>query len=264
MNEVQTWLEGMGFGRYADAFEANEIEPAAALKDANQAVQDARAIGHAATLLYALIITSLTHIWSGTYAAANAQLDEAISLADEKSAAYWKACGMTWQGSLLAVTGEASSAVQIITGGLTAYRSTRATNFIPLYLSYLTTAYAELGQLDDAWRCIGEAMTAAETTSETWIEAEVHRTTGEITLMSPKPEAANAEAHFERALAIARGQQAKSWELRAAMSMARLWRDQGKRQQARDLLAPVYGWFTEGFDTPDLRQAMALLEDLTA
>ena len=102
---------------------------------------------------------------------------------------------------------------------------------MPLYLSYLARAYAELGQFDDAWRCIGEAMTAMETTKERWCEAEIHRIAGEIALMSPEPDAAKAEAYFERALAVARQQQAKSWELRAAMSMARLWRDQGKRER---------------------------------
>jgi predicted ATPase len=85
---------------------------------------------------------------------------------------------------------------------------------------------------------------------------------GEIALRSPEPDAAKAEAYFERALAVARTQQAKSWELRAATSLARLWRDQGKRDQARDLLAPIYGWFTEGFDTVDLKQAKTLLEEL--
>jgi predicted ATPase len=103
-----------------------------------------------------------------------------------------------------------------------------------------------------------------ETTKETWCEAEVNRTAGEIALKSPEPDTAKGGAHFERALAVARVQRAKSWELRAAMSMARLLRDQGKRQQARDLLAPVYGWFTEGFDTLDLKQAKALLEELDA
>ena len=141
-------------------------------------------------------------------------------------------------------------------------RSTGVDIWLPLYLSYLARAYAELGQFDDAWRCIGEAMTAVETTKEKWCEAEVHRTAGEIALMSPEPDAAKAEAYFERALAVARAQQAKSWELRAATSMARLWRDQGKRAEARDLLAPVYGWFTEGFDTLDLKEAKALLDDL--
>ena len=118
------------------------------------------------------------------------------------------------------------------------------------YLSYLAKAHAELSQFDDAWRCIGEAMTAIGTTKERLCEAEVNRIAGEIALMSPEPDAAKAEAYFNRALAVARQQQAKSWELRASMSLARLWRDQGKVQQARELLAPVYGWFTEGFDTP--------------
>ena len=106
-------------------------------------------------------------------------------------------------------------------------------------------------------------MTAVEKTKERWCEAEIYRTAGEIALMSSQPVAAKAEAHFERALAVAREQQAKSWELRAAMSMARLWHDQGKRQQAHDLLAPVYSWFTEGFDTLDLKEAKALLDELT-
>ena len=92
----------------------------------------------------------------------------------------------------------------------------------------------------------------------------MHRIAGEIALKSPARDAAKAQAYFERALAVARQQQAKSWELRAAMSMARLWRDQGKRDEARDLLAPVYGWFTEGFDTLDLKEAKALLDELAA
>jgi predicted ATPase len=127
----------------------------------------------------------------------------------------------------------------------------------------LATAYAELGQFDDAWRCIGEAETAVETSKYTWCEAEVHRVAGEIALKSPKPDAAKAQDYFEKALTVARQQQAKSWELRAAMSMARLWRDQGKVQQARELLAPVYEWFTEGFNTRDLKEAKELLHALS-
>ena len=106
-------------------------------------------------------------------------------------------------------------------------------------------------------------MTAVETTKERWCEADVHRIAGEIALKLPEPDTAKAEEHFERAFAVARQQQAKSWELRAAMSLARLWRDQGKVQQARELLAPVYGWFTEGFDTRDLKDAKALLDALS-
>jgi predicted ATPase len=120
----------------------------------------------------------------------------------------------------------------------------------------------ELGQFDDATRCISEAMMAAQTSKENWYEADINRIAGEIALLSPEPDAAKAEACFERALAVSRGQQAKSWELRAAMSMARLWRDQGRRTEARELLAPVYDWFTEGFDTLDLKQARTLLDAL--
>jgi predicted ATPase len=133
---------------------------------------------------------------------------------------------------------------------------------LPSWLSDLAAVYAELGQLDEAWRCIGEAMSIIETAKERWFEAELNRIAGEIALKSPERDAAKAQAYFEHALAVARQQQAKSWELRAAMSMARLWRHQGKRDEARDLLAPVYGWFTEWFDTLDLKEAKALLDEL--
>jgi predicted ATPase len=102
-------------------------------------------------------------------------------------------------------------------------------------------AHAELGHFDDAWRCISEAVTEVGTTKETWCEAEINRTAGRMALKSPQPNIATAQAYFERALAVARQQQAKSWELRAAMSMAWLWRDQGRRDEARELLAPIYG-----------------------
>jgi class 3 adenylate cyclase/predicted ATPase len=238
--------------------------PEAALADADHALRDAREIGHAATLMYALSLTSNTQTMCGKYGAANAQTDEVIALADEKGVLYWKAHGMQTRGRLLALTGKAAEAVHVITAGITAWRSTGAMLRIPLYLPYLARAYAELGQFDDAWRCIGEAMNAIETTKETLFEAEVHRIAGEIALMSPERDTAKAEAYFARALAVALQQQAKSWELRAATSMARLWRDLGKRDEARDLLAPVYGWFIEGLDTLDLKQAKALLVELAS
>jgi predicted ATPase len=236
--------------------------PDKAVADTDHALKDAREIGQAATLMLALHLASIPHIFCGNYATAKALVDELVVLADEKDALFWKAFGMWSNGSLLALTGKAADAVQMITSGITAWRSTGATIFMPLYLTYLARAYAELGQFHDAWRSIDEAMTAVETTKESVWEAEVQRMAGEIALRSPEPDAAKVEAYFERALAVARQQQAKSWELRAAMSMARLWRDQGKRKQARDLLAPIYGWFTEGFDTLDLKQAKTLLDGL--
>jgi predicted ATPase len=238
--------------------------PEAARRDAEQALRNAREIGQAAALMFTVGHVPLTHIFCGDYATANTQLDEIVALADEKGTSFWKALGMMNHGCVLALNGQASDAIHIIPSGINAWRSTGATLYLPFFLSYLARAHTELGQFDDAWRCIGEAMTAIETTNERWCEAEVHRMAGEIALLLPEPDAAKAEAYFERALAVAREQQAKSWELRAAMSMARLWRDQGKPQQARELLAPGYGWFTEGFDTRDLKEAKALLDELAS
>jgi class 3 adenylate cyclase/predicted ATPase len=237
--------------------------PEAALAHSTQALNDAREIGQAATLMYALNHTTMfVHIPCGSYAAAKAALEEVVALADEKGALFWKALGTMNQACVLTLTGKASDAIQMFTSGIAAYPATGATVWRPLHLSHLARSYAALGQFEDAWRYIGEVITAVETTNERWFEAEVHRTGGEIALLSPDPDAAKAEAYFERALAVARQQQAKSWELRAAMSMARLWRDQGKRNEARDLLAPVYNWFTEGFDTLDLKEAKTLLHEL--
>ena len=236
--------------------------PEAALADADKALKNAREIGQAATLMYAQVVTSLTLVHCGNYATANTQADEVVALADKMGTLFWKALGRISRACNLAQTGKASDAVQMFTSAITTYRSTGAAMVLPWYLSHLSGAYAELGQFDDAWRCIGEAMTAVDTTKERWCEAEVHRVAGEIALKSSEHDVAKAEAYFERALSIARQQQAKSWELRAAMSMARLWRDQGEVQQARELLAPIYGWFTEGFDTRDLKEAKVLLDEL--
>jgi class 3 adenylate cyclase/predicted ATPase len=238
--------------------------PEAALADAERALKHARELGQAATLMLALCFTSLTYSLCGSYSAANARLDENRALANEKGAALWKAFGMLSQGCVLALTGKSSDAAQTITAGLAGYRATGSTFWTPLFMSYLAKAYAELRQFDDAWRSIDEVLTAVQATKETLCEAEVHRIAGEIALLSPERDVTKAEAYFERALAVARQQQAKSWELRVATSLARLWRDQGKSQQARELLTLVYGWFTEGFDTRDLKEANALLDTLAA
>jgi predicted ATPase len=209
-------------------------------------------------------VTDILHIFCGNYSVATAQAQELFLVADEKGALLWKATGMMFEGCVLASTGKSSEAIERLTAGSIGYQSTGATLFMTWFLSYLTPAYVELGQFNDAWRRIDEMMTAVQTTKESWWEADLHRIAGEVALKSPEPDAAKAEAYFERALAVARQQKAKSLELRAAMSMARLWRDRGKRQEARELLAPVYGWFTEGFDTLDLKEAKALLEELAS
>jgi predicted ATPase len=238
--------------------------PAASRNDVESAVKNARETGHATTLMYALYFAGDSHMNCGNYAAAHAQVDELMALADERGAPYWKAFGTTVRGWLFASTGKASDAVRAITSGITSLRSTGATLYEPRHLSFLARAYAELGQLDDARRSIDDAIDKVERSKEKWCEAEVHRIAGEIALRSLAPDTEKAEKYFDRALAVACQQQTKSWELRAAMSMARLWRSQRKPQQACELLAPVYGWFTEGFDTLDLKEAKALLNELRA
>jgi predicted ATPase len=232
--------------------------PSASRNDAERAVKNAREIGHATTLVYALNRAATGYTFCGNYDAALAQVDELIALADERG----KALGTLVQGRVFALTGKASDAVRAITSGITSLRSTGASLNEPWHLWHLAMAYADLGQPDDARRCIDDAIDKVERSKEKWCEAEVHRIAGEIALKSPMPDTEKAERHFDHAVAVARQQQAKSWELRATMSMARLWRDQGNVQQACELLAPVYGWFTEGFDTLDLKEAKALLDEL--
>jgi predicted ATPase len=234
--------------------------PKEGIADADNAIKEAEEIGHAGTSLFALNFTSLAHIECGNYMLVKAQSAKAMALADEKKPSFWRVYGTLNHGCVLALTGKAYDAVHIITAGIAAWQSTGATMFLPIWLTRLAAVYAALSELNDARRSIGEAKRIVETTGERWCEAEVYRLTGEIALMSPKGDVPQAESCFERALAIARQQQAKSWELRAAMSLARLWRDQGKVSEARELLAPVYAWFTEGFDTRDLKEAKALLD----
>jgi predicted ATPase len=236
--------------------------PEAAQADIKRAVKEAREMGNAATLMLSLAVTSYTHVLCGNYVAAKALGDELVVLADKKGAMLRQAEERVKRGCVFALTGDAADAVQMITSGVTAYRSTGATVWTPLYLSFLANAHAGLGQFEKAWGCVSEAMMASERSKESWCDAEIHRLAGDILLLSREPDRAKAELYFKRGLAIARKQQAKSFELRAAMSMARLWRDQGKHGEARELLATVYGWFTEGFDTPDLKGAKALLDEL--
>ena len=133
---------------------------------------------------------------------------------------------------------------------------------MPYFLSLLAAAYGHAGQPYAGLEVLAEAHALVEQSGERWSQAELHRLQGELLLRQAVPDATQAAACFQQALAIARRQQAKSWELRAATSLSRLWQQQGKRQEAHDLLAPVYYWFTEGFDTADLKDAKVLLDEL--
>jgi len=199
---------------------------------------------------------------SRNFAAAEAEAEELLVVAGDKDAFFWKTIATLAQGWVLALTGKASDATDLLIPGLGVFRSTGSTVWTPLHMSCLAIAHRDLDRFDEAWRCIDEATTAIKATGERWYEAEVLRVAGETAMMSPERDNARAEMFFARALDVARQQQARSWELRAAMGMAKLWRDQGQQHKARDLVAPVYDWFTEGFDTLDLKDAKALLDDL--
>ena len=236
--------------------------PDAAFRDADDAIAYARELGHAGSLMGAIKHSAATYILSGNYPRAAANAQELVGLAEEKGALFWKAKGRGNQGVLLALSGRASEAIDILISAITASRSTGATFWTPFRLPYLARAHAELGQFDEAWRRISEAITVMETSNERWNEADIHRIAGDIALLGPGQDAARAEAYFECAIAIE--QQAKSWELRATTRLARLWQGQGRRREAHHRLEPIYGWFTEGFDMLDLKEAEALLDELHA
>jgi predicted ATPase len=200
----------------------------------------------------------------GNYAAGSECIGELVALADEIGGAFWKLTGAAIQGRHLALIDNAANSIPLMISTRNAYEATGRNFLAPLDLAILGSTHAALGKFDDARRYVADAMNSIETNKEKWFEAEVNRVAGEIAVKSPAPHTAKAEGYFERALTVARQQQAKSWELRAAMSLARLWRDQGKVKQARELLGPVYGWFTEGFGTRDLKEAKALLEELAS
>jgi predicted ATPase len=211
--------------------------------------------------MFTLNFPILINTYCGNYDAANERIKELVILAEEKGAPFRKAEGVLRQGYVLTLTGEAK-AVEMVASGIDLWRSAGSTIFTPEHEFMLASAHADAGQFEEAGRCIGKAMTAMQATGERWCEAEAHRVAGEIALKSPQRDVAKAQAYFEHSLTVARAHQAKSWELRAATSLARLLSDQGERQTARDLLVPVYDWFTEGFDTSDLRKAKALLGEL--
>jgi predicted ATPase len=237
--------------------------PDAALADAERALKIARETRHLATLIYVLNFSFWSQVHIGDYATASALIDEYVPLQQNQlGTSFWTGWGMMQQGCLMTLTGNTSDAVRTIASGVEVLRSTGTTMWMPLFLSYLARANAENGQLQEAATKIGDAMSVAKTMKENWYEAEINRVAGEIALKGMEPEIAKAEAYFAAAIEIARKQKARSWELRAAMSMARLLHAQDRKRAAREVLAPVYSWFKQGFDTLDLRQAKLLLEEL--
>jgi predicted ATPase len=198
----------------------------------------------------------------GKLAEAEDRAQELFALSEKYGLSYWKLIAELILGWVFAATDRSDDAVKLICSSSSGLASSRTTLFAQFSLVLLARVHAACGRFAEAQSAISQALDAANKKNERWDEAEVLRTAGEIAGAGPSSDAVSAEAYLDRALAVARQQNAKFWELRAAMSMARLWRDQGKRSEARDLLAPILEWFNEGFDLPDLMEAKALLEEL--
>ena len=157
--------------------------------------------------------------------------------------------------------GDVTEGISLLRSGLTTYRATGAEARVPYYVALLARACEIAGQIEEAVTLLDDALQIVDRTGERWLAAELNRHKGQLLLLRQGHSEA-AEELYRKSLTIAPEQEAKLWELRAAVSLARLRREQGRRAQACDLLAPVYGWFTEGFDTPDLKEAKALLDEL--
>jgi predicted ATPase len=182
--------------------------------------------------------------------------------ADDKSSVLWKAFGMVNQGCVAVLGGNGALGAQILGAMIPAWRSTGATVLVPLNLSFMARAHAQLGQFEEGWQRISEALELSQTTQEALFEPELNRVAAEIAVHLPRLGRVAAGTFLGRGLAIARQQGARSWELRLALSHARLERDGERRAEARGLLASVYGGFTEGSDTADHSEARALLDEL--
>jgi class 3 adenylate cyclase/predicted ATPase len=226
----------------------------------NAAVAEARRLSHPPSLAVSLAIGSRLFSLGGDIAAPDERIDELVAVATERGFPYWRAQGLMFRGWLKVKNGDVAEGMSLLRGGAIAYRATGAALFVPHYLALLARACEAAGQIEEALTRVDDALQIVDRTAERWLEAELNRHKGHLLLGQGHFEA--AEKLYRKALSIAAEQGAKLWELRAAASLARLRRRQGHRGEARDLLAPVYGWFTEGFDTPDLKETKALLDEL--
>ena len=186
--------------------------------------------------------------------------DDVLAISIEQGFALWLAFGNVMRGWSLAMLGHRDEAIELLRRGLAGCGETGCGVVMPFWLAVAAEIYGCAGQSEQALQLLAQSEDTMEKTSESWPKAEVHRLRGRQLLGMRDTTA--AEQSFHRALEVARQQSARFWELRAALALARLWRGEDRRREAHALLAPVYGWFTEGFDIPDLKEAKALLEEL--
>jgi len=236
--------------------------PDQALRRIHEALTLAQELSHPFSLAFALAFAAWLHQLRREGQAAQERAAAAIALSTDQGFPFWVAWGTILRGSALAEQGQRAEGIAQMRQGIAAWRATGAELQRPYYLALLAEAYGKAGQAEEGLSVLAEALTAVHKTGERQHEAELHRLKGELLLALSAEKHAEAETCLHQALDIARHQQAKSLELRAATSLSRLWQHQGKRQEARQLLAEVYGWFTEGFDTADLLEAKVLLEAL--
>jgi DNA-binding SARP family transcriptional activator/predicted ATPase len=236
--------------------------PEQALHRSQAALTLARELGYPHTLAAVLFFAAMVHTFRGERGLARERAEETIALGREQGLPHWVTFGTIVRGWALAMQGQGEQGIVQIEQGLAAQSASGAGIARPCFLVLLAEAHAAGGRAEAGLGVLADALALVEHTGERYQEAEIHRLRGELLLRGSAADAAGAERAFEQALAVARRQQARSWELRAATSLARLWRREGKHAAAAALLAPVHGWFTEGLDTPDLRDARALLEDM--
>jgi class 3 adenylate cyclase/predicted ATPase len=236
--------------------------PAQGRTQMEQALALAQQMAHPYSLSFALSLAAGFYQLRREGHTAQEHAQAAISLSTEQGFLHWKVYSALLHGWTLAQQGQGKEGIEQMHQGLRAYRATGAEIWRPYWLALLAEAHGMIGQPEAGLTVLAEAMTFVETTGDRWYDPELNRLKGELLLQQSVDHQAEAETCFHHALDIARNQQAKSLELRVATSLARLWQSQGKRQEAYDLLAAVYHWFTEGFDTADLKDAKALLDAL--
>ena len=269
--------------------------PDRGLRKSREALTLAREQAHANSIAFASFSTAYVHCLRREHEEAREQADALITLTTEQGLPFWLAVGTMARGYALVEQGDGEAGIAHIRQGLAAFRASRGEQTKTYSLAWLAQAYGKGGQVKEGLAVLAEALEFVDRTEERYYEAELYRLKGELTLQksrvqgpesgvkkrresrianrqskipSPQPLAlstqaeAEAEGCFHKAIEVAQHQQAKSLELRATMSLARLWQRQDKKDDARQMLAAIYGWFTEGFDTKDLQEAKALLQEL--
>jgi class 3 adenylate cyclase/predicted ATPase len=234
--------------------------PDRALAQSTAAITEARKLAHPPSLAVSLAIGARVVSLVGDNAILSERVEQLVAVTTAQGFAHWGAQGTIYHGWVKVKDGDVMEGLSLLRSGSTAYRTTGAQGNMPYHIALLVAACEIAGQIEECLPLLDDALQIVERTGERWVAAELHRHKGQLMLRQGHSEA--AEEMYRKALGIAEEQGAKLWELRAAVSLARLRRDQGRPAEARDLLAPVYGWFTEGFGTPDLKEAKALLDEL--